>query len=148
MSETAAPVAPTTTTPETTDASSEVKKVVKKKLKRVVKNGVVHIMAGFNNTLITATDPEGHVLARTNAGGSGFKGTKKSTPYAAQVAAERLAEKLEQYGVQTISVYVKGIGPGREQGIRGLAKTFDVDLIVDVTGTPHNGCRPRKRRRV
>jgi small subunit ribosomal protein S11 len=145
MSETAAPVAPTT--PETTEGT-EVKKVVKKKLKRVVKNGIVHIMAGFNNTLITATDLEGRVLARTSAGGSGFKGTKKSTPYAAQVAAERLGEKLEQYGVQTISVYVKGIGPGREQGIRGLAKSFEVDLIVDVTGTPHNGCRARKRRRV
>lgn len=149
---------PTTdiTSPETSPApveagaaapEAEVKKP-KKKIKRLVKNGFVHIMAGFNNTLITATDLDGNVLARTSAGGSGFKGSKKSTPYAAQVAAERLAEKLEQYGVQALSVYVRGIGPGREQGIRGLAKSFEIELIVDKTGVPHNGCRPKKRRRV
>lgn len=126
----------------------EVKKVVKKKLKRLVKNGCVYILAGFNNTILTATDPNGNVLARSSAGASGFKGTKKSTPYAAQIAAERLAEKLLPYGLQIIRVYVNGIGPGREQGIRGLAKSFDVELIVDRTSTPHNGCRPRKRRRV
>lgn len=128
--------------------AEEVKKVARKKLKRLVKNGCVYILAGFNNTILTATDPSGSVLARSSAGASGFKGTKKSTPYAAQIAAERLAEKLQPYGLQNIRVYVNGIGPGREQGIRGLAKSFEVELIVDRTAIPHNGCRPRKRRRV
>lgn len=126
----------------------EVKKAPKKKIKRAVKNGCIHILAGFNNTLLTATDPHGGVLARSSSGASGFKGSKKSTPYAAQVAAERLAEKLEQFGMQSVRVYVRGIGPGREQGIRGLAKTFEIELIVDQTATPHNGCRARKKRRV
>ncbi len=124
------------------------KKSTKKKVKRTVHDGAIYIMAGFNNTLLTATDTSGNVLARSSAGGSGFKGTKKSTPYAAQVAAEKLAEKLEAYGVENVSVYVKGVGPGREQGIRGLAKSFNIDVIVDRTGLPHNGCRPKKRRRV
>ncbi|MDF2379240.1 MAG: 30S ribosomal protein S11 [Candidatus Gracilibacteria bacterium] len=125
-----------------------VEKKPKRKIKRLVKFGRVYIKAGFNNTLLTATDPDGNVLARSSAGGSGFKGAKKSTPYAAQVAAERLAEKLEQFGMQHVQVFLKGVGPGREQGIRGLAKNFDVDLIVDRTALPHNGCRPKKRRRV
>lgn len=129
-------------------AEGEVKKVVKKKIKRSVPTGQVHITAGFNNTILTATDPSGTVLARASAGASGFKGTKKSTPYAAQVAAERLAEKTQQFGLKTIQVFLKGIGPGREQGIRGLAKSFDITLIVDRTAVPHNGCRPPKRRRV
>jgi small subunit ribosomal protein S11 len=120
----------------------------KKKIKRLVKDGLVYITAGFNNTLLTATDLNGSVLVRSSAGASGFKGTKKSTPYAAQVAAERLAEKLEVFGMETIKVYVKGIGPGREQGIRGLAKKFDINLIVAKTTIPHNGCRPKGRRRV
>lgn len=124
------------------------KKTPKKKIKRVVKDGAVYITAGFNNTLLTATDTDGNVLARSSAGGSGFKGSKKSTPYAAQVAAEKLAEKLEPYGLENVSVYVKGVGPGREQGIRGLAKSLNIHLIVDRTGIPHNGCRPKKRRRV
>ena len=127
---------------------ADAKKPVKKKIKRVVKNGCIYITAGFNNTLLTATDEDGNVIARSSAGGSGFKGSKKSTPYAAQVAAERLAEKLEPFGIEAVKVYVKGIGPGREQGIRGLAKSMDIDLIVDRTGLPHNGCRPKKRRRV
>ena len=138
--------APETTTPPA--EGEEVKKVSKKKVKRLVKNGCIYILAGFNNTLLTATDPQGNVLARSSAGASGFKGTKKSTPYAAQVAAERLSEKLEQFGFQTARVYVKGIGPGREQGIRGLAKTLEIELIVDQTAVPHNGCRARKKRRV
>lgn len=124
------------------------KKSNKKKVKRVVKDGAIYIMAGFNNTLLTATDTNGNVLARSSAGGSGFKGTKKSTPYAAQVAAEKLAEKLEPFGLENVNVYVKGVGPGREQGIRGLAKSLNIDVIVDRTATPHNGCRPKKRRRV
>lgn len=125
-----------------------VEKKPKRKIKRLVKFGRVYITAGFNNTLLTATDPQGNVLARSSAGASGFKGAKKSTPYAAQVAAERLAEKLDQFGMEHLEVFLKGVGPGREQGIRGLAKNFDVDLIVDRTGLPHNGCRPKKRRRV
>ncbi len=124
------------------------KKAPKKKIKRLVKNGCIYITAGFNNTLLTATDMSGSVLVRSSAGGSGFKGSKKSTPYAAQIAAERLAEKLEVFGMENVQVFVKGVGPGREQGIRGLAKSFDVDVIVDRTSTPHNGCRRKKRRRV
>ena len=127
---------------------TEVKKVVKKKLKRVVKEGKIYIKAGYNNTLLTATDNDGNVIARSSAGASGFKGTKKSTPYAAQVAAEKLAEIVSPFGLEKVSVFVNGIGPGREQGIRGLAKTFEIDLIVDSTGVAHNGCRTRKRRRV
>ena len=126
---------------------AEVKKSSKKK-RRAVPVGSIYITAGFNNTLLTATDLDGNVLARSSAGASGFKGTKKSTPYAAQVAAERLAEKLEPYQLEKVSVYVKGIGPGREQGIRGLAKNFHIEVIVDRTSIPHNGCRPKKRRRV
>jgi len=127
---------------------AEVKKSTKKKVKKVVKEGCIYITAGYNNTLLTATDDNGAVLARSSAGASGFKGTKKSTPYAAQVAAEKLAEKLEPYGLEKVNVYVKGIGPGREQGIRGLAKSMELKVIVDVTAVPHNGCRPKKRRRV
>ncbi|MDP3976071.1 MAG: 30S ribosomal protein S11 [bacterium] len=134
--------------PEGTAAEEGVLKKPKKKIKRLVKNCTVYITAGFNNTLLTATDMDGKVLARSSSGASGFKGTKKSTPYAAQIAAERLAEKLEQFGTESLHVYVKGVGPGREQGIRGLVKTFSVDLIVDRTAVPHNGCRQKKRRRV
>lgn len=122
--------------------------VKKKKLKRAVKNGCVYITAGYNNTLLTATDADGNVLVRSSAGASGFKGTKKSTPYAAQVAAERLAELAQPYGLEKVKVYVRGIGPGREQGVRGLAKSFEIELIVDQTAVPHNGCRPKRRRRV
>ncbi|MDP2691867.1 MAG: 30S ribosomal protein S11 [bacterium] len=127
---------------------AEATKTASKKKKRSVPEGCIYILAGYNNTLLTATDLNGGVLARSSAGASGFKGTKKSTPYAAQVAAEKLAEKLETFAVEKVQVFVKGIGPGREQGIRGLAKSFEVMLIVDQTGVPHNGCRPKKRRRV
>lgn len=127
---------------------ADAKKAPKKKIKRTITDGAVYITAGFNNTLLTATDDDGNVLARSSAGASGFKGTKKSTPYAAQVAAEKLAEKLEPYGLENVRVFVKGVGPGREQGIRGLSKSFNINLIVDRTGLPHNGCRPKKRRRV
>jgi len=127
---------------------AEAKKTTKKKVKRLVREGSIYITAGFNNTLLTATDSNGNVIARSSAGASGFKGTKKSTPYAAQIAAEKLAEKLEPFGMENVNVYVKGVGPGREQGIRGLAKSLNIDVIVDKTGMPHNGCRPKKRRRV
>lgn len=139
---------PQTETKVSEEAESEVKKAPKKKIKRSVRHAHIAILAGFNNTLLTATDQNGQVLARTSAGSSGFKGTKKSTPYAAHVASERLAEKLGSFDVQKISVFVKGIGPGREQSIRGLAKTFEIDLVIDKTGMPHNGCRQKKRRRV
>jgi len=127
---------------------AELVKKPKKKIKRVVKSGNIFITAGMNNTLLTATDMDGNVIARSSAGSSGFKGTKKSTPYAAQIAAERLAELLEPFAMEAISVYIKGIGPGREQGVRGLAKRFQIEVIVQKTAIPHNGCRPRKRRRV
>lgn len=133
---------------ETPVAEGEVKKAPKKKVKRLVKFGHVHIHAGFNNTLLSATDPTGNVLCRASSGASGFKGTKKSTPYAAQVAAEKLCEKLTMFGTDNVNVYVKGIGPGREQAVRGLGKTLQINLIVDRTAVPHNGPRARKRRRV
>ena len=126
----------------------EVKKAPKKKVKRLVKSAHIHIHAGFNNTLLTATDPNGGVLCRASSGASGFKGTKKSTPYAAQVAAEKLCEKITVFGTDNVNVYVKGVGPGREQAVRGLSKTLQVNLIVDRTAVPHNGPRARKKRRV
>lgn len=124
-----------------------VKKTVKKS-RRVVPQAKCYVLAGFNNTLITITDPNGQVLARNSSGASGFKGTKKSTPYAAQVAAERLAEVVQPFGIESLEVFVRGVGPGREQSVRGLAKTFDLRLVVDQTPIPHNGCRKKKRRRV
>ena len=122
-----------------------------KKLKKNVKVdavGQAHIHASFNNIIISLTNNNGDVISWSSAGKQGFRGSKKNTPYAAQVAAERLAEKMDQFGTDSLKVYIKGVGPGREQGIRGLAKSFDIDLIVDRTTTPHNGCRPKKRRRV
>ena len=120
-----------------------------KKIKRTVPEGRAYVHAGMNNTIITITDQNGGVLARSSAGGSGFKGTKKSTPYAAQIAAEGAAEKCKPYALEEVDVYVKGIGPGREQAIRGLISGgISVNLIVDKTPIAHNGCRKRKARRV
>lgn len=133
---------------ETPPAEGEAKKAPKKKVKRLVKSAYIHIHAGFNNTLLTATDPNGGVLCRASSGASGFKGTKKSTPYAAQVAAEKLCEKITAFGTDNVNVYVNGVGPGREQAVRGLSKTLQVNLIVDRTAVPHNGPRARKKRRV
>jgi small subunit ribosomal protein S11 len=124
------------------------KKTARKKARKAVPDARCYIKAGYNNTIITLTDPSGAVLARNSAGASGFKGTKKSTPYAAQVSAEKLSELVEPYGIERLQVFVKGAGPGREQSIRGLAKSFSIDLIVDQTPVPHNGCRKPKRRRV
>lgn len=120
-----------------------------KKIKKTVPSGKVYVHAGMNNTIVTVTEPNGSVLARSSSGASGFKGTKKSTPYAAQVAAEGVVEKCKPYGLEEVDVYVKGIGPGREQAIRGLISGgINVNLIVDKTPVPHNGCRKRKARRV
>ena len=126
------------------------KKVVrKKKEKKNITNGVAHIQATFNNTIITITDPVGNVVAWSTAGAKGFKGSRKSTPFAAQVAAEDCARKAQEHGLRNIEVYVKGPGSGRESALRALQATgFNVSFIRDVTPIPHNGCRPPKRRRV
>src|SRR5512135_1405716 len=126
------------------------KKVVrKKKEKKNISNGVAHIQATFNNTMITITDTTGNVLAWSSSGSKGFKGSRKSTPFAAQIAAEDAAKKAQEHGVRTIEVYVKGPGSGRESALRALqAAGFSISFIRDVTPIPHNGCRPPKRRRV
>ena len=121
----------------------------KKKTKRNVIEGVAHIHATFNNTIITITDRSGNTLAWATAGGSGFRGSRKSTPCAAQIAAERAGTKAQEYGLKDISVKVKGPGPGRESALRALnAIGLNVVSIEDVTPLPHNGCRPPKQRRV
>jgi small subunit ribosomal protein S11 len=126
-----------------------VKKGAKKKVKRNVATGVAHIQSTFNNTLITITDVAGAPLCWSSAGQHGFKGSRKSTPFAAQVAAEDCAKKAAEFGVRTLSVYVKGPGAGRESALRALtASGIRVTMIKDVTPIPHNGCRPAKRRRV
>jgi len=124
-------------------------KQVRKKIKKVVIDAKVMINATFNNTLVTITDRAGNVIAWATAGGSGFRGSRKSTPFAAQVAAEKAAEVAAEYGVKNVEIFVKGPGPGRESAVRALnAKGFKVTNITDVTPLPHNGCRPSKRRRV
>lgn len=120
-----------------------------KKQKRTVPQGQVYIHAGMNNTIVTVTDQNGNVLTRSSSGANGFKGTKKSTPYAAQVAAESAVEKSKVFGLQEVDVFVRGIGPGREQAIRGLVGAgLAVNLIVDRTPISHNGCRKPRARRV
>ncbi|MFZ5654017.1 MAG: 30S ribosomal protein S11 [Pseudomonadota bacterium] len=124
-------------------------KVVKKKVRRTIVDGVAHIHASFNNTIVTISDRQGNALAWATSGGSGFRGSRKSTPFAAQVAAERAAAAAQEYGVQTLDVRVKGPGPGRESAVRALNNAgFKVTNITDVTPIPHNGCRPPKKRRV
>jgi small subunit ribosomal protein S11 len=121
----------------------------KKKEKKNISNGVVHIQSTFNNTIVTITDPIGNVVAWSSAGVQGFKGSRKSTPFAAQLAAEDAAKKAMEHGMRSVEVYVKGPGPGRESALRSLqAAGFNVVMIKDVTPIPHNGCRPPKRRRV
>ena len=125
------------------------KKTGKKKEKRVVPHGVAHILATFNNTLISISDPEGNVVAWSSAGRIGFKGSRKGTPFAAQVAGRGVGHSVKDVGMRTIDVEVKGPGGGRESAVRALASTgLSVKSIKDVTPIPHNGCRPRKRRRV
>jgi len=121
----------------------------RRKEKKNVVHGVAHIKATFNNTIISITDPEGNVLAWASAGNVGFKGSRKSTPYAAQLAAEAASRRAQEHGVRRVDVLVKGPGSGRETAIRSLQATgLETIGIKDVTPVPHNGCRPRKRRRV
>ena len=121
----------------------------KKKIKRVVTDGIAHVHASFNNTIVTITDRQGNVLAWATSGHAGFKGSRKSTPFAAQVAAERAGRGAQECGVKNIEVRIKGPGPGRESAVRALnAIGLKIGSIADVTPIPHNGCRPPKRRRV
>ena len=121
----------------------------RKKVKRVVTDGVAHIHASFNNTIVTITDRQGNALSWATAGGSGFRGSRKSTPFAAQTAAERAGQAALEYGLKNLEVKVKGPGPGRESAVRALnAVGYKITNINDVTPIPHNGCRPPKRRRV
>jgi len=121
----------------------------RKKIKRNVVDGVAHIHASFNNTIITITDRQGNTLAWATAGGSGFRGSRKSTPFAAQVAAERAANSAKECGLKNLEVLVKGPGPGRDSAVRALHSAgFAISSISDVTPIPHNGCRPPKKRRV
>ncbi|MEK7842075.1 MAG: 30S ribosomal protein S11 [Deltaproteobacteria bacterium] len=120
-----------------------------KKEKRVAAKGIANIQSTFNNTLITITDNNGNVLAWSSAGSNGFKGSRKGTPFAAQVAAEVAAKKAMEYGVKSVDVYIKGPGAGRESALRSIQATgLNISLLKDVTPIPHNGCRPPKRRRV
>ncbi|TDX97950.1 30S ribosomal protein S11 [Thiohalophilus thiocyanatoxydans] len=121
----------------------------RKKVKRDVSDGIAHVHASFNNTIVTISDRQGNALCWATAGGSGFRGSRKSTPFAAQVAAERVGEMAQEYGMKNLEVWVKGPGPGRESAVRALnAKGFRITNIADVTPIPHNGCRPPKKRRV
>jgi small subunit ribosomal protein S11 len=122
---------------------------VKKKVKKDVSDGIAHIHASFNNTIIMITDRQGNALAWATSGGSGFRGSRKSTPFAAQVAAEKAGEKVKEFGMKNLEVEVKGPGPGRESAVRALNNAgFQITNITDVTPIPHNGCRPPKKRRV
>ena len=131
-------------------ATKATKKVVKRRRERkVVEKGAAHIRSSFNNTMVTITDLEGNALSWASSGGLGFRGSRKSTPYAAQTAAETAAKDAMEHGLKTVEVYVKGPGQGREAAIRALQTAgLEVVMIKDVTPIPHNGCRPPKRRRV
>ena len=121
----------------------------KKKVKKQVADGIAHVHASFNNTIITITDRQGNALGWATAGGSGFRGSRKSTPFAAQVAADRVGQAVKEFGLKNLDVNVKGPGPGRESAVRALNNAgFKITSITDVTPIPHNGCRPPKKRRV
>lgn len=121
----------------------------KKRVKKNVAEGIAHIQASFNNTIITISDRQGNVLAWATAGGMGFRGSRKSTPFAAQVAADKAGRVAQEYGVKALEIHVKGPGPGRDSAVRALhVAGFEISNIIDVTPIPHNGCRPAKRRRV
>jgi len=121
----------------------------RKRVKKNVVDGIAHVHASFNNTIVTITDRQGNALAWATAGGSGFRGSRKSTPFAAQVAAERAGTAAKEFGLKNLDVRVKGPGPGRESAVRSLnAAGFKIGSISDVTPIPHNGCRPPKKRRV
>jgi len=122
---------------------------VKKKVKKVVVDGIAHVHASFNNTIITLSDRQGNVLSWATSGGAGFRGSRKSTPFAAQVAAEAAGKTALEFGLKNLEVRIKGPGPGRESSVRALnALGYKITNIVDVTPIPHNGCRPPKKRRV
>jgi small subunit ribosomal protein S11 len=163
VAETAAPeaaapetAATETAAPETaateaaaTEAAATAQTATRRRGKRTVIDGLAHIHATFNNTIITITDRQGGALSWATAGGSGFRGARKSTPFAAQVAAERAGNAALDYGLKNLDVYVKGPGPGREAAVRALnAVGYKISNITDVTPIPHNGCRPPKKRRV
>ena len=121
----------------------------RRKVRRSVSDGIAHVHASFNNTIVTITDRQGNTLSWATSGGSGFRGSRKSTPFAAQVAAERAGNTAREHGVQNLEVRVKGPGPGRDSAVRSLNNVgFNINSITDVTPIPHNGCRPPKRRRV
>ena len=122
---------------------------VKKKVKKNVSEGIAHVHASFNNTIITITDRQGNALSWATSGGAGFKGARKSTPFAAQVAAEAAGKAAQEYGVKNIEVRIKGPGPGRESSVRALNSVgLKITSIQDITPVPHNGCRPPKKRRI
>lgn len=130
-------------------AKKKEKKRTRKKEKKIVSHGILYIHSTFNNTVITITDRTGNVLCWSSGGVVGFKGSRKSTPFAAQMAAEKVLKDAENYGLQTLDIRVKGPGAGRESAIRSVGNTrFKVRSIKDVTPIPHNGCRPKKKRRV
>ena len=130
-------------------AAQKVKKTRRRKERKNVEHGAAHIQSTFNNSIVTLTDARGNALSWASAGGLGFKGSRKSTPFAAQMAAETAAKAAMEHGLKSVEVYVKGPGAGREAAIRSLqAAGLEVTLIKDVTPRPHNGCRPPKRRRV
>ncbi|AKJ03129.1 small subunit ribosomal protein S11 [Archangium gephyra] len=146
--ETNAPAAPAAAAPATGDAAAAARKKGKKGKKSIL-NGVVHIQSTFNNTIITITDVSGNVISWSSAGARGFRGSRKSTPFAAQVAAGDAAAKAMEHGLKNVTVLVKGPGAGRESALRALAAAgLKIALIRDVTPIPHNGCRQPKRRRV
>ena len=121
----------------------------RKKVKKTVVEGIAHVHASFNNTIINITDRQGNTLAWATAGGSGFRGSRKSTPFAAQIAAQKVGEVAQDFGMKNLEVNIKGPGPGRESAVRALnALGYKITNITDVTPIPHNGCRPPKRRRV
>jgi small subunit ribosomal protein S11 len=122
---------------------------IRKKIKKNVADGIAHVHASFNNTIVTITDRQGNTLCWATSGGSGFRGSRKSTPFAAQVAAEKAGTQAQEYGMKNMEVLVKGPGPGRESAVRALNNLgFKITNIIDVTPIPHNGCRPPKKRRV
>jgi small subunit ribosomal protein S11 len=124
-------------------------KTAKKKVKKNIAEGIAHVHASFNNTIISISDRQGNVVSWATCGGSGFRGSRKSTPFAAQVAADKAGRKAQEFGMKTLEVQVKGPGPGRDSSVRALnALGFEIASITDVTSIPHNGCRPAKRRRV
>ncbi len=137
------------TNPQTEKTAAAPAAKAKKRVRKSVSEGVAHVHASFNNTIVTISDRQGNVLSWSTCGGAGFKGSRKSTPFAAQVAADKAGRAAQEYGLRSLEVHVKGPGPGRESAVRALhALGYEIANIIDVTPIPHNGCRPAKRRRV